>query len=105
MGRFAESFLAEIDKLKTGSYSPKWREVNIRAPVKGWQRFQPAERWLIANAQAKVQPVPPQAAQQLKTMLQKFVESQRGNSADQEELFNQFVRWYQQQGSQVPQQQ
>jgi hypothetical protein len=49
--------------------------------------------------------VPQQAAQQLKTMLQKFVESQRGTSADQEELFNQFVRWYQQQGAPQTQQQ
>ncbi len=105
MTRFVERFLADAEKFKSGSFSPKWREVNIRAPVKGWQRFQPADRWLIANAQAKAQTVPPQAAQQLKTMLQKFVESQRGSSADQEELFNQFVRWYQQQSTQQPQQQ
>jgi TRAP transporter TAXI family solute receptor len=101
MTRFVERFLSEFDKLKASSFSPKWREVNIRAPVKGWQRFQPVERWLVANAQAKAQPVPQEAARQLKTMLQKFVESQRGSSADQEELFNQFVRWYQQQGGQA----
>lgn len=104
MTRFTERFLAGIERLKTGNYSPKWREVNVRAPVKGWQRFQPAERWLLANAQASVSPST-QAAQQLKTMLQKFVESQRGNTADQEELFNQFVRWYQQQSAPSAQQQ
>ena len=105
MTRFVEKFFSDADKLKSGSFSAKWREVNIRAPVKNWQRFQPAERWLLANVPAKVQPVPPQAAQQLKSMLQKFVESQQGASNDQEELFNQFVRWYQQQGAQAPQQQ
>ncbi len=105
MTKFAEKFLADFEKLKAGSFSPKWREVNIRAPVKGWQRFQPAERWVLANAQPKSQAVPPQAAQQLKSMLQKFVESQQGASTDQEELFNQFVRWYQQQGAPAPQQQ
>jgi TRAP transporter TAXI family solute receptor len=105
MTRFAEKFLAEAESLKKGNFSPKWREVNVRAPVKGWQRFQPAERWVLANAQTKTQAVPQQAAQQLKTMLQKFVESQRGSSADQEELFNQFVRWYQQQGAPQTQQQ
>ena len=101
MTRFVEKFFTEIDKFKGGSFSPKWREVNIRAPVKGWQRFQPAEHWLAANAQPKAQPAPPQAAQQLKSMLQKFVESQQGTAADQEELFNQFVRWYQQQSAQA----
>ncbi len=106
MSRFTERFFAHIDKLKSGSFSPKWREVNIYAPIKGWQRFQPAERWLAANVQPKAPAATSAfAAQQLKTMLQKFVESQRGNSAGQEDLFNQFVRWYQQQGSQPPQQQ
>jgi len=100
VSRFTEKFFTEFDKLKSGTYSAKWREVNIRAPVKGWQRFQAADKWLIANAQAKTPAIPQQAAQQLKTMLQKFVESQRGSSADKEELFNQFVRWYQTQGAQ-----
>ena len=105
MTRFVEKFFAGFDKFKAGSFSAKWREVNIRAPVKDWQRFQPAERWLSANAQPKAQPVAPQAAQQLKTMLQRFVESQQGASTDQEELFNQFVRWYQQQSASTPQRQ
>jgi hypothetical protein len=108
MSRFTERFFASVDRLKSGSFNAKWREVNIRAPLKGWQRFQPAERWLTANAPVKAQPavaVSAPAAQQLKTMLQKFVESQRGSSAGQEELFNQFVRWYQQQNTQPPQQQ
>ncbi len=105
MTRFVEKFFADVQKLKTGSFSPKWREVNIRAPVKGWQRFQPAERWLSANAPAAAPAVAPQAAQQLKTMLQKFVESQKGTPSGQEELFNQFVRWYQQQGTPAAQQQ
>ncbi len=103
VSRFTERFFANIDRLKSGSFSPKWREVNINAPLKGWQRFQPAERWLAANTQARVQPASAPGAQQLKTMLQKFVESQRGSPAGQEELFNQFVRWYQQQNSQSPQ--
>ncbi len=100
MARFVDRFFGEIDKLKTGGYSQKWREVNIRAPIKGWQRFQPAEKWLVANAKVETPAIPPEAAQKLKAMLQKFVESQRGNSTDQEDLFNQFVRWYQTQGTQ-----
>jgi TRAP transporter TAXI family solute receptor len=102
MARFVEKFFNGKEALKQDPYSRKWQEVNLRAPITGWERFQPAERWLIANAEQKVAPaVPPQTAQQLRTMLQKFVESQRGgSSADREELFNQFVRWYQQQSGQ-----
>ena len=104
MSRFVERFLANSERLKGASFSAKWREVNIRAPVKGWQRFHPAERWLASNAPPKAAPAAPQAAQQLKSMLQKFVESQQGASTDQEELFNQFVRWYQTQSGQAQQQ-
>ena len=97
LSRFTERFFASIDKFKTGSYSPKWREVDIRAPLRGWQRFQPAERWLFANAELRTEPVAAPGDPKLKTMVKKFVKSQRGSSANQEELFNKFIRWYQQQ--------
>lgn len=103
MARFVETFLSSLDSLKTGSFSPKWGEVNVRASVKGWQRFEPAGQWLAANAQAPAEPAPAQPAEQMKTMLHRFVESQKGTSTDQEEFFNQFVRWYQQQGAQPSQ--
>ena len=94
---FTERFFSSIDKFKMGSYSPKWREVDIRAPLRGWQRFQPAERWLLANAEPRTEPAAAPGDQKMKTMLRKFVKSQRGSSANQEELFNRFIRWYQQQ--------
>lgn len=103
IGGFVERFFDKIETLKKEPYSAKWREVNIRAPIQGWERFQPAEKWLSANAAATAQAavVPPRTAQQLRTMLQQFVESQRGGSiADREQLFNQFVNWYQTQSGQ-----
>jgi TRAP transporter TAXI family solute receptor len=99
MSRFVEGFFQKLESLKREPYSAKWREVDLQAPLTGWERFMPADRWLAANAQNRILgPMPQQTAQQLRTMLQKFVESQRGGSSgDREELFNQFVRWYQQQ--------
>ena len=81
--RFTERFFASIN---SGSFSAKWREVNLSAPLKGWQRFQPAERWLAANAQANVQPATAAGAQQLKIMLQKFVRASAAAPAGQETL-------------------
>src|SRR5208282_258041 len=103
--RFVERFLSSFEKLKTGSFSPKWAEVNLHAAVKGWQRFEPAGQWVLANAQPLAEPAPAQPAEQMKTMLHRFVESQKGTSTGQEEFFNQFVRWYQQQDAQPPQRQ
>jgi len=103
LSRFTDAFFANLDKLKSGNFSPKWREVNIRAPLKGWQRFPPAERWLLANTEQAAEPHANKSSQHLKTMLQKFVKTHRGSSTNQEELFNRFIRWYQQQNAQ-PQQ-
>jgi len=97
LSRFSERFFASIDHFRTGGYSPKWQEVDIRAPLKGWQRFPPAERWLTANAEPKTEPVSAPGSQKLKTIFRKFVKSQHGSSPNREELFNRFIRWYQQQ--------
>ncbi|MGC2632456.1 MAG: TAXI family TRAP transporter solute-binding subunit [Rhodomicrobium sp.] len=103
--QFVERFLSSFERLKAGSFSPKWGEVNLRAPVKGWQRFEPVVQWLPANMRPPAEPAPAQPAEQMKMMLHRYVESQKSISTDQEEFFNQFVRWYQQQGAQPPQQQ
>jgi hypothetical protein len=97
LSRFSERFFASIDHFRTGGYIPKWQEVDIRAPLKGWQRFPPAERWLTVNAEPKTEPVSAPGPQKPKTILRKFVKSQHGSSPNQEELFNRFIRWYQQQ--------
>ncbi len=104
MSRFVEKFLSGFDRLKGPGFSPKWNEVNLRAPVKGWQRFEPAAESLAASAQPVPQLAPERPAAQMKTMLLKFVESQKGASSDQEELFNRFVLWYREYGVQAPQQ-
>ena len=101
LSRFSENFFANIDKFRMGAFSPKWREVDIRAPLKGWQRFPPAEKWLAANAAPTPTPEPVVApgGQERKAMHRKFVKRQHGDSPKQEELFNKFIRWYQQQNS------
>jgi uncharacterized protein len=104
MSRFVEKFLSSAGRLKAAGFSPKWGEVNLRAPVKGWQRFEPAAQWLLASAQPAAESVPEQPAGMTKAMLLKFVESEKGASSDQEELFNRFVLWYREYGAQAPQQ-
>ena len=97
LSRFSEDFFASVDKLKTGSFSPKWRDADIRAPLKGWQRFPPAEKWLAAHAAPVPEPAAAPGGQGLNTAHRKFAKSQHGNSTKQEELFNRSIRWHQQQ--------
>lgn len=35
--------------LQTDAYHPKWKEVDVKAPLPRWERFVPAEEWLKAN--------------------------------------------------------
>lgn len=47
--RFVTRFFDNFDTLLQDPYHPKWREVDLRAEVPGWQRFGPAEQWLSSQ--------------------------------------------------------
>ena len=47
--RFIGRFFDKIDSLKAAPFHPKWREVDLRAQVPGWVRFDAAEAWLANN--------------------------------------------------------
>lgn len=47
--RFVKLFFSSFGTLLKPPYHPKWREVDLRTEVPGWQRFGPAQDWLAAN--------------------------------------------------------
>ena len=47
--RFIERFFANFERLLEPPFHPKWREVDLRAPVPGWQRIAPAENVAAAG--------------------------------------------------------
>jgi uncharacterized protein len=47
--KFVEAFFPRIDEFRKPQFHPKWREVNLAVAVKGWKRFEPAERWLAGS--------------------------------------------------------
>lgn len=44
--RFVRRMLDGLPVLQTEAYHPKWRSVDPRAPVPGWQRLEVVEQWL-----------------------------------------------------------
>ena len=52
LSRFTERFFASIDKFKTGSYSPKWREVDIRAPLGGLAAISARRKMAVCECRA-----------------------------------------------------
>jgi TRAP transporter TAXI family solute receptor len=47
--RFVRRMLDSLPVLQTDAYHPKWRAVDPRATVPGWQRFEAVEQWLASR--------------------------------------------------------
>ena len=44
-----ESLFTRIAQLQRPPFHPKWKEVALKAPVAGWNRFQAAQEWIDRN--------------------------------------------------------
>ncbi len=93
LARFVRKFFDNFEKFRKEPRHPKWRDINLAAEVPGWTRFKPAEEWLATNTKA------PES--ELKTAFNRFLTSFQQSSgvrniSDQQkdQLFEEFVRWY-----------
>lgn len=86
---FVDAFFREFPNFQRSPFHPKWKEVSLSAPLQGWQRFPPAQRWLEQNG----------GAQQSRAKFEQFLtENQKAGEAptspaDREALFQQFRAW------------
>ena len=81
--KFVEAFFTKFDELRKPPRHPAWRDVNMAATIRGWQRFPAAQQWIDRTAKSAPEPnVIPAAAARVK-------------EADQE-LFREFLRLRQQ---------
>ena len=48
LDRFIESFFANFESLLEPPFHPKWQEIDLMAPVPGWQRIAPANALAVA---------------------------------------------------------
>ena len=119
VSRFVESFFANLEKLRQPPRHPKWQEVSPALPLSGWVRFSAAQEWLADNP-APATPQPPAvqpasspatpgyaatteaiplADNRTRELFQSYLQNQDTSSGqNREELFNEFVHWYQQKG-------
>ena len=93
VARFVDRFFSNFEKLRQEPRNPKWRSINLAAKVPGWTRFAAAEEWLATNRNAP--------ASDLKTAFNRFLTTFQQSTGVQDisdqqrqELFNEFVRWY-----------
>ncbi len=93
LARFVKKFFDNFEDFRKEPRHPKWRDINLAAEVPGWTRFKPAEEWLATNTKA------PES--ELKTAFNRFLTSFQESSGVQnisnrqrDQLFEEFVRWY-----------
>jgi TRAP transporter TAXI family solute receptor len=85
---FVDAFFKEFPNFQRPPFHPKWKEVSLSAPLRGWERFPPAQRWLDQNA----------AGQESRIKFERFLTENPRNggsqsAADKEALFQQYRAW------------
>jgi uncharacterized protein len=95
--KFIDAFFTKIDELRKPPRHPAWRNVNVTATIRGWQRFPAAQEWIERNAKnAAVQNVAPTGIDPALARAQ-AARVMPGNPAEQERLFQEFLKWSRQQ--------
>jgi TRAP transporter TAXI family solute receptor len=85
---FVDAFFTKFSSFQNPPFHPKWKEVSLTAPLPGWQRFPPAQRWLEAHGAG------PAAKSKFDEFLTEIPQASRLQSeADKEALFNQYKAW------------
>jgi len=125
VARFVDAFLGRFNEFLQAPRDPKWREVDISAPLEGWDRFEPVQNWLNENLDAP-STTPVAAAPQsttgagsaqasavsrdpsLRRAFREFLADQStliGAEAlsefDRDELFDRFIQWQRQRSTQT----
>jgi len=111
---FVDQFFSNYEALRAKPFHEKWREINILAPVPGWQRFPAAQSWLDTNSEkitriaarqtfaaarrpAMAQPSPQRPEQGREALRSDAITQAGAAQGERDELFDQFVRWYENQ--------
>lgn len=93
VARFVEAFFDKFQDFQKPPFHPKWKEVVLNAPLKGWTRFPAAQEWLDQHSNPTVS--------DLRTKFDRFMATRAAESgtpaaADPQqdaELFKQFMQW------------
>jgi hypothetical protein len=81
-----------LKSLQQPPFHPKWKEVVLSVPLKGWNRFPAAQEWLDKNAGATLD-----ARQKFEQFMAAHAKDTGGQGArtpdNDEELYQQFLKW------------
>jgi uncharacterized protein len=107
VARFVEALFSRFDRLQNPPSHPKWRKVNLAASVPGWTRF-PAAQQLLDEKRKERSSLTPEEAPAGSGKQDRFTHANTAQvgavaekaepaSAKEEQLRQEFLRWWQQQ--------
>jgi TRAP-type uncharacterized transport system substrate-binding protein len=84
---FVNAFFSKIAEFQKPPHHAKWREVNLNSSVEGWNRLEPAQKWLDNHFNT--------ATNEERARFQAYVNSRRVSELSQpsEALFQEFLQW------------
>lgn len=88
---FVKIFFDRLKSLQQPPFHPKWKEVVLSAPLKGWTRFPAAQEWLDRNA--TVASDSRQRFEQFMGAQARDTGGQDSKTEDDTALYQQFLKW------------
>lgn len=88
---FVKIFFDRLKSLQQPPFHPKWKEVVLSAPLKGWTRFPAAQQWLDRNA--TVASDSRQRFEQFMGAQARDTSGQDSKPEDDTALYQQFLKW------------
>lgn len=95
--KFIDAFFTKVDDLRKPPRHPAWRHVNVTATIRGWQRFPAAQEWIDRNAKNAAAPSVTPTGIDTTVARAQAARAAPGDSAEQERLFQEFLKWSRQQ--------
>jgi TRAP transporter TAXI family solute receptor len=90
VANFIDALFSKFAEFQKPPRHPKWKEVNLAANLRGWQRFAAAQEWLEKGAAAAAEAPP---GLDLNLARQQAARAAPNNPAAQERLFQEFLKW------------
>jgi TRAP-type uncharacterized transport system substrate-binding protein len=87
--RFVNNFFSNAEKLRQPPRHPGWKQVNIAASIRGWQRFPAAQQWLDRQAAEAAAKTP----RGIDVGQGPAAQAAPRDKAEQERLFREFLEW------------
>jgi TRAP-type uncharacterized transport system substrate-binding protein len=88
--RFVGGFFAKFDKMRQPPRHPSWRDVNLSASIRGWQRFPAAKQWLDRQA---LEASAAASGVDVAKLRAQAVKAAPNDAVAQEKLFKEFLEW------------